>query len=165
MQVAILGDTHVPTREPEVPRWVLDVVASADHVLFTGDFDTHEAAESLVEATDGGFTAVAGNMDPPSLDWPSVATVALGGVEFVLTHGTGSPATFEYRVASAVRREGGPDAVGVAGHTHEPLDATVDGTRILNPGSATGAAPAEAATLLVAEVAGGELSVNLRGPP
>nr|WP_326494484.1 metallophosphoesterase family protein [Natronomonas gomsonensis] len=52
--------------------------------------------------------------------------------------------------------------VGVSGHTHRVFDEEVDGYRLLNPGSATGAFPAQEATLMVAEVDGGDCTVELR---
>ena len=52
--------------------------------------------------------------------------------------------------------------VGVAGHTHSLLDTRVDGYRLLNPGSATGAWPANEATLMEARVEDGALDVEVR---
>lgn len=165
MEVAILGDSHVPTREPDVPDWVREEVAAADHTIFTGDFDTEAAYDVLSEAAGDEFTAVRGNMDPAGLDLPEVATVDLGGVRFVVTHGTGPPASWESRVADAVDVHGGADAVGIAGHTHQLVDTTAGGHRILNPGSVTGADPASRATMLLAHVHDGDLSVNVLEPP
>lgn len=165
MRLAILGDTHVPTREPDVPTWVRDEMAAADHTIFTGDFDTEAAYEAVVDAAGDALTAVRGNMDPVALDLPDVATEEFGGVTFVVTHGTGPPATWESRVADEVDTHGGAGAVGIAGHIHQVVDTTAGGHRILNPGSATGADPASRATLMRAEVADGDLSVEVLEPP
>jgi Predicted phosphoesterase len=54
-------------------------------------------------------------------------------------------------------------AAGVAGHTHEALDTTHDGVRLLNPGSVTGANPADTPTMLTATVENGALDVELHG--
>ena len=142
MQVAVIGDTHVPSRATGVPDWVRERIRSADHVVHTGDFDSREAYETIADLAPA-LTAVSGNMDR-GLDLPAVATADRGGVRFVVTHGTGS-------------RRG----YGVAGHTHEVLDTTVDGVRLLNPGSATGAAPAAKATMLWVRAADGTLSVDV----
>lgn len=163
MRVAIVSDTHIPSRASSIPAWVADEIRDADHTIHAGDFDSPDAYETVTDLAGEAFTAVSGNVDPPSLGLPDVATVELGGREFVVTHGTGSLHDYEERVAGVVRAERtSPDAVGISGHTHEVLDATVGGTRLLNPGSATGADPAEATTMFVAEVADGELSVELR---
>jgi len=165
MQVAILSDTHVPSRAPAVPEWVLDEVRAADHTIHAGDFDSSEAFGAVRDAAGDRLTVVAGNMDPHALDLPRVATVECDGVTFVVTHGTGDPENYESRVAATVREAAtDADAVGVSGHTHQVMDGVVDGVRLLNPGSATGAAPATEATMFVATVDGGELSVErLRG--
>jgi putative phosphoesterase len=160
MQVALISDTHIPSRAKHVPDWVRAAVRDADHVIHAGDFDSPEAL-ATIEDLAPSLTAVTGNMDS-GLDLPGVATVELGGVEFVVTHGTGSPVGYEDRVASTVREQAsdGP-TVGVAGHTHEVLDTTVDGVRLLNPGSATGAAPAATTSMMTATVADGELDAEV----
>lgn len=160
MNVAIISDTHIPTRANRLPSWVRERVRSADHVIHAGDFDSEDAL-ATVEDLASSLTAVAGNMDR-LLGLPTVATVDLGGVEFVVTHGTGSKTGYEDRVANTVREHAsdGP-TVGVSGHTHELLDTTVNGVRLLNPGSATGAAPATSTSMLTARVEGGDLSVTV----
>jgi hypothetical protein len=160
--VTILGDTHVPSRAPDLPDWVADHLESADHVIHTGDFDSTAAYEEIRSLVAGECTAVRGNMDRGGLDLPEVATVTLDGVAFVVTHGTGPTATYQERVVDVVRKHGRPDAVGVAGHTHELMDRVVDGVRILNPGSATGASPASEATLMRLDVDDGSFSVDVR---
>ena len=159
MEIAILADTHVPSREPRIPDWVRERVRAADHTIHAGDFDS-AAALSTVRDLATELTAVAGNIDP-GLDLPGVATVALGGVTFVVTHGTGSPAGYERRVRETVVDHAGSSAVGVCGHTHRVLDTVVDGVRLLNPGSATGADPAAEATMLTARVRDGQLAVSV----
>jgi putative phosphoesterase len=162
MQIAIVSDTHIPSRASRVPGWVAEAIEAADHTLHAGDFDDVEAYERVVELADGDLTAVHGNMDPGGVDLLSVETVELGGVEFVLTHGTGDRAGYERRVARTVAEYGGDSAVGVSGHTHEVMDQVVDGHRLLNPGSATGASPADRTAMMVAEVEAGVIDVDLR---
>ena len=162
MEVLISSDTHVRSRAPAIPDWVRREITAADHVVHAGDFDSRPAYET-VEALAGGLTAVRGNTDG-NYGLPDVATADLGGVRFVVTHGTGPDRGYEDRVSAVVDDNAAPDrsTVGVAGHTHSVLDTRVDGYRLLNPGSATGAWPARAATLLVATVADGDLDVTVR---
>ena len=162
MRIAICGDTHVPSRAEEIPAWVEEELEDADHVLFTGDFDSEGAYERVGDVVGETLTAVAGNVDPPELALPDVATVDLGGVTFVLTHGTGEVETWESRVADAVREHAGGDAVGVAGHSHEVVDTEFEGVRLLNPGSATAADPADRETMMVAEAEDGDVEVRER---
>jgi putative phosphoesterase len=137
MRVLICSDTHVPAREPMVPEWVRAELAAADHVVHAGDFEAAETLERVRDLADGQLTAVRGNVDRSEIDLPQVAEVELGGVTFVVTHGD-RLRPYRRGLAELVRERGGPDAVGVGGHTHEPMDEIVDGIRLLNPGSATG---------------------------
>jgi len=162
MEVVILSDTHVKSRAPQIPEWVRSTVEGADHVIHAGDVDSRPAYDAVADLA-ADLTAVRGNTDGP-YGLPAVATADLGGVRFVVTHGTGPDDGYEDRVAAVVDTHAAADrpTIGVSGHTHRVLDTRVDGYRLLNPGSATGAWPAQAATLVVAEVAAGDLDVTVR---
>jgi putative phosphoesterase len=159
MQIAIVSDTHIPSRAQRIPEPFRERLRSADHVLHAGDFDSKGALADQRELAPA-LTAVAGNMDP-RIGLPSAASVELGGVTFVLTHGTGSPGGWHDRVAGVVREEAEGPRVGIAGHTHEVVDTDHGGVRLLNPGSATGAAPADRTTMMTADVENGELDVTV----
>lgn len=158
MDVAILSDTHIPSRARAVPERFRDHVASTDHVIHAGDF---VSADALGEVRDmaGELTAVSGNMDG-DLGLPTTATVDLEGLTVAVTHGTGPMPGYGERVIETAHRRDA-DAV-VAGHTHEVVDRTRGGVRVLNPGSATGAAPASRTTMMTAAVSAGGLDVELR---
>lgn len=157
IRVAIISDTHIPSRAERIPEWVVSEVEDADHIIHAGDFDSGEALDTVRDLAESS-TVVSGNMDR-GLGLPETATVELGGVEFVVTHGAGDFDGYEERVADIVREES-EDAVGVSGHTHQVLDREVDGVRLLNPGSATGADPATVESMMVAEADGGTLDVT-----
>jgi len=81
----------------------------------------------------------------------------------VVTHGTGPDAGYEDRVSAIVDDHAADrPTVGVSGHTHSVLDTHVEGYRLLNPGSATGAWPAQQATLMEVTVADGDPDVTVR---
>lgn len=160
-RVALISDTHIPSRASAIPDGVRERIERADLTIHAGDFDSVEVYETIAELSGGDLVAVRGNTDPGSVDLPTVDTATAGGVTFVVTHGTGSVRGYEQRVARVVRQQGSENAVGVSGHTHELLDTTVDGVRLLNPGSATGASPASTATMYVATAEDGDLSVEL----
>jgi putative phosphoesterase len=158
VNIAILGDTHVPSRAREIPDWVVKRVTAADHVVHTGDFDSQKAYDRMRDLAPT-LTAVRGNTDPNhQLGLPSVTTLVAGGVEFVVTHGDGR-GRYDDVVVDQTRAHGGADAVGVAGHTHRPRDDVVDGVRLLNPGSATGANPEDVPTLIEATAIDGDVDV------
>lgn len=161
VRIAIIGDTHIPSRADEIPEWVREEVEAADHTIHVGDFDAVETLDEVRDLAGGELTAVTGNMDP-QFDLPSVTTVERGGVEFVVTHGTGDIEGYEERVAGIIREEAADGlTVGVSGHTHQVLDAEIGGVRLLNPGSATGAEPAQTATMMIATVENGDLDVTV----
>lgn len=158
-RLAVVSDTHIPDREAEIPDAFRDRIASADLVVHAGDFTTAEVLDEVDRLASGDLIAVAGNMDPEVLGLAAVETFEAGGIQFVVTHGTGSLDGYEQRVAGVVREEGG--SVGIAGHTHEPLDRVVGGVRLLNPGSLTGASPAEQATMLTLDARNGTIEATL----
>ena len=180
-RIAIISDTHVPTRESGIPEWVVAEIERADHTIHAGDFESIGAYEGMVDLTNGELTAVLGNVDPATLDVPRTAILEVDGVMFVVTHGDGSSGSWRERVLETVRAEAGAATdttlVAVAGHTHQVVDTTVtfnephrddrDGrlagsVRLLNPGSATGAAPTTFETMFVATIDDGTLSVEQR---
>jgi len=163
VQLAVIADTHIPTRAAAIPDRFEERIRAADHVIHAGDFTSAEALEHVHDLADE-LTAVHGNMDGRALELPAVASLVVEGVTVVVTHGTGSPSGYEDRVAGVAREEGGDDAVGVAGHTHTVLDTVVDGVRLLNPGSVTGAAPADRATMMTVDVEDGALDVTVHEP-
>ncbi|WP_340100305.1 metallophosphoesterase family protein [Salinibaculum salinum] len=160
MDVALISDTHIPSRAQRIPDAFRERIEQADHVIHAGDFDS-KGALADIKTLASTLTAVSGNMDP-RIGLPAVATTELDGVEFVVTHGTGSPRGYEQRVANTIHEYAETDtAVGVSGHTHDVLDTTHDGVRLLNPGSVTGASPATRTTMMVATVEDGAITVEL----
>ncbi len=165
--VAIVADSHVPDREETIPDPFRERIRGADHVIHAGDFTDAETLATVRElAVD--LTAVRGNMDPAGTGegspgtLPETATTTVGGVTFAVTHATvGSLAEWYDAVADLARETPGDPVVGVGAHTHRVEDERRDGVRVLNPGSVTGAAPAERATMLTATVADGDLDVTV----
>lgn len=156
--IAILADTHIPSRATALPGWVRDEIRAADLTVHAGDFDSGDAFDEVDDLA-AELVAVAGNMDP-SLGLPAVAAAEVDGVTLAVTHGTGSLEGYRDRVRAAAR-DVDPDAVAVCGHTHEALDERHRGTRLVNPGSATGAAPADRTTMVRATVDGARLATDL----
>lgn len=160
MRVLLLSDTHVKSRAAAIPEWVREEIRTADHAIHAGDFDSTPAYEE-VNSLAAELTAVEGNTDG-NYGLPSVATADIEGVRFVVTHGTGPDAGYERRVLEAVVEHADGETVGVAGHTHSIMDTHIDGYRLLNPGSATGAWPAQEATVMVVDVDDREVDIDVR---
>lgn len=165
--VAIVADSHVPDREDTIPAPFRERIRAADHVIHAGDFTGSETLETVREvATE--LTAVRGNMDRSGpdgaspIDLPETATTTVGGVTFAVTHATvGSLEEWYEAVAGLARDVDADPVVGVGAHTHRVEDEVYDGVRVLNPGSVTGAAPAERATMLTATVGAGDVHVTV----
>lgn len=178
MEIAILSDTHIPGQAEQLPDRFREHVKEADHVIHAGDFGSKETVRDVRELATG-LTAVYGNADPADVDLPAVASVTVGGVTVVVSHGM---VNFVERAVSSSEgvvfdRDDWLDAIadttraradtheqllGVGGHSHEVENETHDGVRVVNPGSATGVGPAEGrATMMTAEVADGNVNVTL----
>jgi putative phosphoesterase len=161
-RVALVSDTHIPARASEIPEFVEQELEDADVVVHAGDFDSEDAYNRVSSLAGDEFVAVRGNMDPLNLGLPAVETLWVGDQQFVVVHGTGPLDGYEDRVLQAVREErDDADAIGVSGHTHAVRDEVVEGVRLLNPGSATGASPADEATMLTVDVDGSDVEVSV----
>lgn len=179
MDLALVSDSHVPSRADSIPEQFRELIADADETIHAGDFETRDTLEQFRSLTDE-LTAVYGNADGPELGLPAVAETTVGEYTFVVTHGmtnhpqaavrdaTGGSVMSGEDWAQAVadtarvrtRSWDGESVVGVGGHTHVVEDNVYDGVRVLNPGSVTGAAPADTASMFTVTVED-ELDVTL----
>ncbi|MFW6153014.1 MAG: metallophosphoesterase family protein [Halobacteriota archaeon] len=157
--IAIVADTHIPSRASAIPTWVETAMRRADVVVHAGDFDSDEAFER-VESIASELIAVRGNTDPP-LGLPEVTTLEVEGATFLITHNAGPLRGYRDRLRTLVSDHDGVDLV-VAAHSHEATDERLDGHRFVNPGSATGAPPATEASIAEATVDGDHVTVELR---
>ncbi|WP_254767336.1 metallophosphoesterase family protein [Salinilacihabitans rarus] len=179
MELALISDTHVPERATSIPEPFRERIAAADHVIHAGDFETPDVLEEVRDLA-SDLTAVHGNADPAGIGLPAVADVAVDGVTFVVTHGTIDPVeSAVYGHDGLVMRDDdwlnaiadtarartrawdGEGIVGIGGHSHRVEDEVHDGVRVLNPGSATGAEPAEVATMMTVDVDDGAVDVTV----
>jgi putative phosphoesterase len=178
MRLAIISDTHIPAREATIPEPFRERIAAADHTIHAGDFQTADVLEEVRELA-SELTAVHGNIDPPDIGLPTVADVAVEDRTFVVTHGTTNPVAAavtdrdatvsgrdDWKAAIAdtalarSRQWDGENVVGVGGHLHQVIDDVHEGVRVLNPGSVTGAEPADRATMQTVEMDGDSIDVT-----
>ncbi len=161
MEIVIIGDTHIPSRSTDLPTSVMGRVRSSTHTIHTGDIGSLETHKILQTLSEDNLTAVCGDKDPDDLPVPPIATVEFENTSFVVIHrSTGSGKRLE-SIAETVRKYGETGAIGVTGHTHEPADQVVDGVRILNPGSATGAHPATSVSFITVEIEADSVDVTI----
>ena len=122
MKIVVCSDNHSNFL---VIKKILIDNPSADYYWHLGDSE----ADSLDELKP--FISVKGNND--FLDLPKARVIELNNHRFLLIHGTGIITLgIEYFVDIAKNND--CDIV-LYGHTHRPSDKTVDGIRLINPGS------------------------------
>jgi uncharacterized protein len=134
VRVVVLADTHAPRRWRVCPPRVAEHLRGADLIMHAGDVCT---APVLVElAQYAPVAAVLGNNDGPDVAaWgaPETLELDLDGLSVAMLHDSGAATG---RLARMRRRFPAADLV-VFGHSHIPLDESVAGLRIFNPGSPT----------------------------
>jgi uncharacterized protein len=154
VRVVVLSDTHAPRRWRTCPPAVAGYLRHADLILHAGDVCTASVLTELAEYAP--VTAVVGNNDDPSVaEWGAAATAELDldGLGVAMVHDSGAKTG---RLQRMRRRFPGADLV-VFGHSHIPLDESVPGLRIFNPGSPTDRRRQPHGTLGVLEVDDGRL--------
>jgi putative phosphoesterase len=163
VRIAALSDTHLPRGARRLPEACLERLRDADLILHGGDFSALSVLEEL-RALGPPVQAVYGNADEPALRelLPKELVVEAGGARIGMTHIPGPAAGREERL---LRRFPGCGAV-LFGHTHVPLVERHGGDEggavwLLNPGSPTERRRAPFHSMLLLEIAGGEIRPEL----
>jgi hypothetical protein len=134
MYVAVLSDTHAPTRWKSCPPNVAARLRGVDAILHAGDVCTPAVLDEL--SAWAPVHAVRGNNDGDDVAaWgaPHILRIELAGVPIAMIHDSGAAEGRPRRM-----RQLFPEAsLVVFGHSHIPLNEVHDGQRIFNPGSPT----------------------------
>ena len=129
MKILVFSDVHGDTRGME--RAIL-AHGDADAAVFLGD-GWLGAEEVFLAHPHLPHTAVIGNCDSQSAGVCD-AVLELGGVRILCTHGHRYGVKLgRGRLARAAKEKGA--SLVFYGHTHVAVDETVDGVRMINPGS------------------------------
>jgi putative phosphoesterase len=131
-RIGVISDTH-GYLDPEV----LDVFAGVDHIVHAGDLGNLAILEELESVAP--VTAVCGNIDTGDVgkELPREVAVELGGMRTVVGHKRKRVLKHIGSGRLFVGEDGrGPDLV-IVGHDHQPSAVWVDGTLLLNPGTAS----------------------------
>jgi putative phosphoesterase len=134
MRIAVISDTHMPSRGRILPPRCAAQLAAADLILHAGDHSDLESLQAL-RALGPEVVAVHGNVDSPELQrlLPEQIQIVVRGVAIAMVHDAGSARGRGTRLRARF-----PDAdVVIFGHSHISVNDTLDGTLIVNPGSPT----------------------------
>lgn len=133
MKIAVLSDTHIPTRLGALPGRVYEVCAECDLILHSGDMVDISVIHDLQRFA--SVKAVHGNMDPYELRnmYPESLELELEGYKICMTHGTGSRFNIENRILNRFISEK-PDII-IFGHSHVYHKDVKNGVLRLNPGA------------------------------
>ena len=136
MKIAVLSDTHVPTRAGNLPGRVYEVCCEADLVLHCGDFVEPDVYRDLQRFAP--IRGVLGNMDGYGLRafLPETLTFTVEGARICMTHGSGPRADLRERVKALFEPQE-PDII-LFGHSHRFTEYRENGLLMLNPGAVEG---------------------------
>jgi hypothetical protein len=156
VRLAVIADTHVPTRARDLPPGAWRVIDATDGVLHAGDVVDSALLERLRER--GPLWAVLGNNDHALRGvLPERLELELGGVPVAMVHDAGAAAGRRARM-----RRWFPGArVAVFGHSHVPVVEDDGGLLLLNPGSPTDRRRMPAFTLAVLTLEAGRAAAEL----
>lgn len=154
MLLAVVSDTHVPTRAPALPEQLLDDLAelTPDVILHAGDHVSQQVIDDLERFAP--VHSVRGNTDH-DLSLPEVLIETFDGVTVAMRHKPGADISLK-----KFGEEHEADIV-VHGHTHVQRHKTLGELTVLNPGSPTQPRSGPGGYAVV-HVEKGEATVDLR---
>ena len=130
-KIGVVSDTH----SKSLPLQMLRDFQEVDFIIHAGDFADMSVWEELskIHKVEG----VCGNMDGAVVceRLPQKQIIACGPYHIGLTHGGGSPKKLLEKVKKVFEKDR-VDVI-VFGHSHHPLNETIDGVLYFNPGSPT----------------------------
>ncbi|QGA80541.1 YfcE family phosphodiesterase [Candidatus Nanohalobium constans] len=132
--IAVVSDSHVPTRAEKIPEPVREKMKGSDLIIHSGDFAEQEVYNGIEEY--GELIAVKGNCD--FFDLPNSKAFERDGVKFGAYHGTGINPRGDHDTLQKIAVEDLEVDILITGHTHHEELTELENCIILNPGSCTG---------------------------
>jgi uncharacterized protein len=148
LRVAVLSDTHIPTRASGIPGRVYEIVAESDLVIHAGDVVEMDVIRDLERLAP--VKAVLGNMDGDDMAGmlPTVLETEVGGFRVAVSHGSGAPWGLPERILSGLKTR---PYLLIYGHSHTWHWEKRDGVWFLNPGSTCGSKGSRTMAVLTLE--------------
>ena len=129
MKIGVVSDTH----SLELPQVMLEDFKEVDFIIHAGDFCSLDVLNRFKKIKD--VKAVYGNMDGHDMRQvlPRKQIIPCGKFTIGIFHGEGAPKMLLEKVQSEFQGEK-VDAV-IFGHSHQPMNETINGVLYFNPGS------------------------------
>lgn len=136
--IAIVSDSHIPTRAEEIPEQFWEKIEEADVTIHAGDYDREETFNA-VETYSNEFYGVKGNCDFFEADGLKEShTFQYEDLDFGVYHGTGiTPRAHTPTLLKIAEKDLGVQIL-VHGHSHHDDILLEEGKLLLNPGSCSG---------------------------
>lgn len=136
MKIGVIADTHIPDREKEIPRQILEAFKDMDMVIHAGDFIDLSVLDKL-KTVCKDVKAVWGNMDPYEVrkQLPEKEIVRVGNHKIGIMHGYGPPNGL-IGLLGEIFKEEDVDII-IFGHSHSAVNEKRGDILYFNPGSAT----------------------------
>jgi len=147
VKIGVLSDTHVSGFDESLKKIIDENFSDVDMIFHAGDLIDLSV---LALFGDKEVRAVHGNMDNPRVkeELPEQLLMEINGFKIGLIHGWGSAEGIERKLAA---RLGSVDCI-VFGHTHYPVNRSIDGVYFFNPGSAVDKRFAKSRSIGILEV-------------
>ena len=139
--IGLIGDTHIPSRVPEIPKYIIDdfKTKNIDYLFHLGDFTKYNVYAGLLETFGKDkVIGIQGNMDDYKLIkiLPEKLELELFGHKIFMTHGTGGPNIIIKRLNKNYDLSNFD--IIIFGHVHRPYNETwKDGKLYISPGTPT----------------------------
>lgn len=133
--IAVVSDSHVPNRAPEIPKKIIEKIEEADKTIHCGDFATQQVYSEMQEFANE-LIAVKGNCD--FFDLSNSETFEQEDLEIGVYHGTGITPRGDHETLRDIAENKLDVDILFHGHTHQEEIYEEEGTLLLNPGSCTG---------------------------
>jgi putative phosphoesterase len=163
--IAIVSDSHIPTRADEIPEPFWDKIEKADITVHAGDYDREETFNA-VETYSEEFYGVKGNCDFfEADDLEQSHTFEHEELSFGVYHGTGITPRAHTPTLVKIAEEDLDAQILIHGHSHHEEIELEENTLLLNPGSCTGAGGGSARssnpTMMTLEIENGEITAKI----
>jgi len=132
--IAIVSDSHIPTRAEKIPEQFREKMKEAELIIHAGDFAEKPVYNSIDEY--GELIAVKGNCD--FFDLPNSETFQRNQVKFGVYHGTGITPRGNHKTLQKIAVQDLETEILITGHTHHEEITELENCTIINPGTCTG---------------------------